>query len=31
VKYELVAKVLAAAQRNGVKNLGFFNISDPGD
>jgi len=31
VKYGLVAKVLAAAQRNGVNNLGFFNIGDPGN
>jgi biopolymer transport protein ExbD len=31
VKYELVAKVLAAAQRNGVNNLGFFNIGELGN
>jgi biopolymer transport protein ExbD len=31
VKYELVAQVLAAAQRNGVTNLGFFNIGELGN
>jgi biopolymer transport protein ExbD len=31
VKYDVVAKVLAAAQRNGVTNLGFFNTAELGD
>jgi biopolymer transport protein ExbD len=31
VRYELVAQVLAAAQRNGVTNLGFFNIRELGN
>ena len=31
VKYERVAQVLAAAQRNGVTNLGFFNMGEWGN
>jgi hypothetical protein len=30
VKYEVVAKVLAAAQRNRMKKIGFVNTSEFG-
>ena len=31
VRYDTVAQVLAAAQRNGVRNLSFFNLGEFGD
>jgi biopolymer transport protein ExbD len=31
VKYDVVAKVLAAAQRNGITDLGFFNATEWGN